>query len=404
MRDIGKLWAADTASGLGRGLTTVAGPLLAAALTSDPVQIAGLMVAEQLPWVLFALPAGAIADRGHRRRLMTAASLIRLAALGALGLAVATGHTGLPLLYGVFLLVGCAGVLFENVVMAMVPAAVGDGSLERANGRILATRTLSESLLGPPLGGLLFALAAWLPFAVDAVAFAVVAALSLALPAALGRVPARRAPVTLRAAISDGLRWLWRHRVLRCLALMVAVSNLMLGAVLSILVLLAQQRLGLGPFGYGLLLTAAGVGGIAGGLATARVVAAIGTGTTIRAGLVVETLCAPIMVVTTSPVVVAAIMVVLGMHLVTSSTIGATLRQSLAPPDMLGRVHSAYRLLTSVGMLLGAAAGGLLARQFGLTAPFWLTFFVIGALTVLVWPVLDNATIAAARAQARQTH
>jgi MFS family permease len=401
MGAFGRLWAAGTVSGLGNGVTTVAGPLLATTLTSDPVRIAGLMVAEQLPWVLFALPAGAIADRSDRRRLMTASSAVRLAALGALGLAVASGHTGLPLLYGVFLLVGCAGVLFENVSTAMLPAAVGDGSLERANGRVLASRTLCESLVGPPLGGLLFALAAWVPFAVDAVAFAVVCVLSLALPAAIGRVAAMGPRVALRAAITGGLRWLWRHRVLRCLALMVAVSNLMLSAVLSILVLLAQQRLGLGPFGFGLLLAAAAVGGIVGGLATERVVAAIGTGTTIRTGLVIETLCAPLMVVTTNPVVVGVIMVVLGMHLVTSSTIGATLRQSLAPPDMLGRVHSAYRLLTSIGMLLGAALGGLLARQFGLTAPFWLTLAVIGTLTILVWPVLNNPTINAARAEAR---
>ncbi|HEU5470044.1 MAG TPA: MFS transporter [Actinophytocola sp.] len=395
--EFGRLWAAGTVAGVGTGVTAVAGPLLAAALTSDPVRIAGLMMAEQLPWVVLALPTGALSDRMDRRLLMTASGVIRLAGLAALAAAVAVGQPGLPLLYVIFMLVGCAGVLYDNASMAMLPATVRDGSLslERANGRMLASRTLGESLAGPPLGGLLFALAAWLPFALDALLFAAVTALSLLLSPV--RVAPERPRVSLRAAIADGLRWLLRHRLLRGFAVTVAVSNLMLGAVLSLLVLIAQQRLGLGPVGYGLLLTAAAVGGIAGSLVTARLVALVGTGTVLRAGLVIETLAGPLLAVTTSPALVMIMMGLLGVELLTFSTIGASLRQSLAPADMLGRVHSAYRLLTNAGLLAGAALGGLVARSFGLTAPFWLSPAILGILTVCVWRLFGNAEIEAAR-------
>src|SRR5919197_2554623 len=158
--------------------------------------------------------------------------------------------------------------------MAIIPETVGRVGLDRANGRMLATRTLGQSLLGPPLAGWLFAIAAWTPFAVDASAFVLVTALCLTLSAAVGRAPVVR--TTLRAAIAEGVRWTFGHRLLRTLAITVAVENMLLGAVTSILVLIAQNRLGVGAVGYGLLLSASAVGGVIGGLLAGRLVKALG--------------------------------------------------------------------------------------------------------------------------------
>jgi MFS family permease len=392
MSQFGRLWAATSVSSLGDGVTLAAGPLLAATLTRDPVQISGLMVAEQLPWTLLALPSGAVVDRVDRRLLMTMASVVRMIALGGLGLAVATGQATLPLLYLVFLLAGCAGVLYENAAVAIIPETVGRVGLDRANGRMIATRTLGQSLLGPPLAGWLFAIAAWTPFAADASAFVLVIALCLTLSAAVGRAPVAR--MTFRAAIAEGVRWTLGHRLLRTLAITVAVENVLLGAVMSILVLIAQQRLGVGAVGYGLLLSASAVGGVIGGLLAGRLVAALGAGTVLRAGLVLEALCYLALAVTRNVWLAGAIVAVLGLHLVTFSTINATLRQSLAPPDMLGRVHSAYRLLANGGMLTGAALGGVTARYLGLTAPFWLGVLGVGLLAAGTWRVLTNNLMA----------
>jgi hypothetical protein len=130
-----RLVAAATVSGLGDGMTQVAGALLTLTLTRSPLLVAGLLAAQQLPWVLGALPAGALVDRVDRRRAMAAACLVRAAALGTLGLLAAAGRTGLPVLYLVFLLAGGAGVVYENAATALLPALVDRARLTRANGQ-----------------------------------------------------------------------------------------------------------------------------------------------------------------------------------------------------------------------------------------------------------------------------
>lgn len=392
MSQFGKLWAAGSVSSLGDGVTLAAGPLLAATLTRDPVQISWLMVAEQLPWTLLALPSGAVVDRVDRRLLMVVASVVRMLALGALALAVVTGHATLPLLYLVFLVAGCAGVLFENASVAILPETVERAGLHRANGRMYASRTVGQSLLGPPLAGWLFAIAAWTPFLVDASAFVLVTGLCLTLTVTIGRVPAARERFT--TAMTEGVRWLVGHRLLRTLAITVAVENMMLGSVFSVMVLIAQERLGVGSVGYGLLISASAVGGVLGGLLAGRITALLGPGTTVRVGLVVETGCLLGLAVTRDAWLAGLIVAILGLHLVTFSTINATLRQTLAPPEMLGRVHSAYRLLSNGGMLTGAALGGLTARYLGLTAPFWFGALAVTLVAAGAWRVLTNRLMA----------
>ncbi|HEX2313549.1 MAG TPA: MFS transporter [Thermomonospora sp.] len=392
-RGFGTLWTVGTVSGLGDGVTLIAGPLLAASLTRDPVQVAGLLIAQQLPWLLFALPSGALVDRRDRRRLMSAVSLGRAVALAVLGLAVASGHVGLPLLYGVFFLVGCAGLVFENAAATMVPVVVPPDGLERANGRLQATRTVSEQLVAKPLGGWLFGLAASAPFLLDAGALVLVALLSATLPASTPSVAGPR--TTIRTAIAEGVRWLVRHRLLRTLAVVVSLSNVGLGAVSSILVLIAYERLGLDSTGFGLLLTALAVGGVLGGVFAGRIIAALGPGTTMRVGLVIECLVHVGAALTHHAGVAALLLGLLGLHLVVFSAIAASLRQKLVPAELLGRVHSAYRLTTNTGMLLGSVLGGVLGRYVGLSAPFWVGAACVAALTVYAWPVLRNRAVSA---------
>jgi MFS family permease len=396
MSQFSRLWSAATVSYLGDGMTLAAGPLLAATLTRDPVQIAGLMVAERLPSTLLALPSGAVVDRVDRRRLMTAASLVRVLALGSLGLAVAAGHASLPLLYLVMLAAGCAAVLFENAGAAMLPETVGRVGLDRANGRIIASRTLGQSLIGAPLAGWLFALTLWVPFVVDAAAYVLVGVLCLTLSAAVGRAPIGERQA-FRTAIAQGVRFMLAHRLLRTVAIAVAVENVLLGAVFSIMVLISNERLGVGPVGYGLLLSASAVGGILGGLLAGRITALIGPGTTLRIGLVVEALCYLAFAFTRVAWLAGVLVGILGLHLVIFSTLNASMRQSIAPPDMLGRVHSAYRMLSSAGMLAGAALGGVTASAFGLTAPFWIGCVTVSILAVGTWRILTDRAFTSAR-------
>jgi predicted MFS family arabinose efflux permease len=308
------------------------------------------------------------------------------------------GHASMLVLYGIFFVVGCAGLVFENASTAVLPALVDRRGLERANGRLQSAATLARSLVAQPLGAWLFALAAWVPFLLDTGALVLVTALVAALPAFVNAAPAQGARPTLRASMHEGVRWLLDNRLLRTLAVTVAISNVGLGAVFAIFVLVARVRLGIGPLGYGLLLAACAAGGVAGGLLASRAVAAIGAGWVLRAEMAVEILTYLGLALTRSAIVAGVLLALLGMHLVMFSTVTASLRQSLAPADMLGRVHGAYRLVSNGGMLAGAALGGLLSSHFGLAAPCWLGFTAMTAVTVVVWNTLNNRDIRTARA------
>ena len=396
-RGFGKLWGAATVSGLGDGVTQVAGPLLAMSITRSPAQVAGLMVAQQLPWMLFSLPSGAMVDRADRRLAMASASVARAAALGALGGMVVTGHASMPLLYVIFFAVGCAGLVFENASTAVLPALVERSGLERANGRLQSAATLARSLVAQPLGAWLFALAAWVPFLLDAGGLVLVAALVAALPALVNAVPVQGPRPTLRSSMHEGVRWLLGNRLLRTLALTVAVSDVGLGAVFSVFVLVSRVRLGVSPLGYGLLLATIAIGGIAGGLLADRAVATFGAGWVLRVELLVEILTYLGLALTRSAIIAGVLLALLGMHLVMFSTVSASLRQSLAPANMIGRVHGAYRLASNGGLLAGAALGGLLSTYFGLTAPFLLGFAALTPVVVIVWGTLNNRDIRTAR-------
>jgi MFS family permease len=396
-RGFGILWTATTVSGLGDGVTQVAGPLLAVSITRSPTLVAGLMVAQQLPWMLLALPSGAMVDRTDRRRAMASASIARAVALGVLAGMVFMGHASMPVLYGIFFVVGCAGLVFENASTAVLPALVDRSGLERANGRLRSAATLAQSLVAQPLGAWLFVLAAWVPFLLDASGLVLVVVLVAALPALVNAAPVKGPRPTLRASMHEGVRWLLGNRLLRTLALTVAISDVGLGAVFSVFVLVARVRLGVGPLGYGLLLGASAIGGIAGGLLADRAVSAIGAGSVLRAEMIVEILTYLGFALTRSAIIAAVLLALLGMHLVMFSTVSASLRQSLAPANMIGRVHGAYRLASNGGMLAGAALGGLISSHFGLTAPFWLGFTAMTGVSVAVWGTLNNRDIRTAR-------
>jgi hypothetical protein len=164
----------------------------------------------------------------------------------------------LPLLYGVFFALGTAETLFDNAAVSILPAVVPKDSLARANGRLLGAQMVANELVAPPLGAWAFAAAAAVPFPLDAGSFAAAAALVAAMG---GRFRVERpegaARTTLRGEIAEGVRWLARHRLLRILAVAIALMNLTLSATVAISVLYAQERLGLGSVGYGLLLVGA---------------------------------------------------------------------------------------------------------------------------------------------------
>jgi MFS family permease len=245
-RSFQRLWLASFISNLGDGVTTAAAPLLAAHLTDDPRLVAGLAVAQRLPWLVFALVAGALVDRWERRRVMINANIFRAFALGLVAVLAATDTIGLLALYAIFLTVGIAETFFDNAAQAYLPRLVGSRQLPPANSRLYAGEILANQFAGPPLGGIVFGVAIALPFALDGVSFAAGAVLlaSIGIVNAPAPVVSRARP-SLRRDISEGLRYLFHHRLLRPMAIVLGLMNLLGTMTVATFVLLARDRLGL---------------------------------------------------------------------------------------------------------------------------------------------------------------
>ncbi len=387
-----KLWAASAASNLGDGVWLVAAPLLAASLTRDPGLVAGLAFAQRLPWLLFGLVGGALADRLDRRRTMVMVALIRAALVSTLGLAVLLNRATMPLLYAVFFLIATGETLFDTSAAAVVPAVVAREGLPKANARLAGTWTVTNQFVGPPLGGAMFSTAASLPFFLGAGGLFCAAGLLTTLRGTFKAAPEPdRSRGTLRAEIVEGLQWLWHHRLLRTISLAMAVLNLTLVAQVSIMVLFAEERLGLGPGGYGALLTAYGVGGVMGGLIAERVLARIGDGAYLRLAIVIESAAPAAITLSSSAFVVGAVLALFGLHAIVWGALLSTLRQELTPDRLRGRVRSVHALIEYGTAAPGALLGGLLATGFGLTAPFWLGAAAGALLLPFVWREFSEA-------------
>ncbi|WP_345563918.1 MFS transporter [Nonomuraea rosea] len=388
--DFSKLWTASAVSNIGDGITMAAGPLLVASLTADPALVAGAAFAQRLPWLLFSLISGAYVDRLDRRKLIVVVNLLRGLVLGALAVSVATGTTGIPVIYLAFFLLGVGETLADTASAALLPAIVPPERLAAANARLMATFTVANQFLAKPLGAGLFAVAAALPFGVDAVSFAVAAAL-VATVRPVPAQPYERAPGGLRAEIADGVRWLWRHPLMRTLALSMGLANVVFCAAFAVFVLYARQRLGLSEVGYGVLLTTFGVGGLVGTGVAARLQARFGAAALLRAGLLVEAATHAALAATTVPLVAAAVLVVFGVHTMVWGVIAATLRQQVVPGGLLGRVGSVSALFDVGGAAVGSLLGGLLAKAWTITAPYWMAAVVMVAIAVVAWRPLAQA-------------
>jgi MFS family permease len=405
-----RLWTASTISNLGDGVAVVAFPLLAASLTRDPFLLSLLGLAQFLPWLLFSLIAGALVDRWDRRLVMWRVDAFRAAIIGGLGVLVAFDQANLPLIFVAAFVLGTAETLFDNASQAILPSLVERPLLPKANGRLYAGQIVGNEFTGPPLGGLLFAAAAAVPFFVDAGSFVGAAVLVAFLP---GSFRAERPPSTEAAAtsatavvgeirhdIAEGLRWLWQHRVLRTLALVLGAINLMHQAGMVVLVLFAQDLLGLGDAGYGLLLTTYAVGSVLASLVGERLADRVGPGVSLGTSLILMGACLAGVGIVSEAWQAGLCFLVIGFWSVVWNVITVSLRQSIIPDALLGRVNSAYRFIGWGAIPIGSVVGGLVADHFGLRAPFVLGGLGTMAMAVLMAPIVNTRSIEAAQREA----
>ena len=391
------LLSSSWTSNLGDGIALSAAPLLLASMTSSPLLVAAGAMLQYLPWLLFGLYAGSVADHHDRRRLVMAANAVRVAIVGALVVFLVTGHANVWIVLATAFLYGTAEVFADSAGSTLLPMFVRPADLGVGNARMQAGYLVANQLAGPPLGAFLFAIGSFWPFLVQILCVAL--AVVLISRVAHTPVPAREAATDAGAPkphpIREGLHWLRHNAPVRTLVLIILVFNVTWAAPWGILVLYATEHLGMGAVGYGSLTAVSAVGGFVAIASFGWLERHVSFAALMRVCLSLEVIMHLAFALTTVPAVAFVIMFFFGAYAFVWATISTTVRQRLVPMQLQGRIASVNMVGVFGGLVIGQLLGGLIAQAWGLTAPWWFAFAGSAITLALVWRPIRN--IAAAK-------
>lgn len=383
------LLASAWVSNIGDGIALAAGPLLVASQTRNAVLVASAALLQRLPWLVFGLWAGALADRLDRRVVVIVADLLRALVVAVLCVAILTGVVTIAVVLATLFVYGVAEVFADTTTGTLLPMVVDKEDLGIGNARIQAGFLTANQLVGPPVGAFLFAAGMVWPFVVQVVCvlLSVVLVARIATPKGGVRDPSG---THVRRDIADGLRWLLAHPPVRTLALVILAFNITWGAAWSVLVLYSLDVLHMDEVGFGLLTTAAAAGGLVSTSAYGWLERRVPLAALMRMCLLLEVLTHLALALTRVGWLAIAIMVVFGAYAFVWGTVSQAVRQRAVPTEFQGRVGSVYVVGLFLGLVVGQALGGPLAQVWGLTAPFWFAFVGSGLTLALVWRQLAH--------------
>jgi predicted MFS family arabinose efflux permease len=383
-RDFRWLLASNWVTNIGDGITLAAGPLLVASQTRNPLAVAMATFLQRLPWLMFGLYAGVLADRVSRRAIVIVTGLVRVTILVLLIASILTGRVDTAVVLAALFLFGVNETFGETASTTVLPMLVGPDDLGVANSRSLTGVIVWNQLAGPPVGAALFAAGMALPFVSEAVCV-----LAGVLLIARVRLPAPVRPAAgrtrIRADISEGWRWLWAHPAVRTLAITIFTFNITFGAAFSVLVLYARERLGMSALGFGLLTTALAAGGLLGTASYGWLERRVPLGVIMRGGLIIETLTHLALALTRWVWLALTVFFIFGAHAFIWGTTSTSVRQRAVPTEFQGRVGSVYLTGMVGGIVIGSAIGGGVASAWGVTAPFWFGFAGSAVILALIW-------------------
>ena len=387
-----RLFTSSTVSNLGDGMVVAAGPLLALQLTNDSRLIAAVTFAAMLPWLVLSLPAGVYLDRHDRQKIMYRANLVRGLVFTLIAVSAANDTLNIYLLIAASAVAGVCELFFDMSSQAILPAIVDEESLELANSRLYISQIISNGFIGLPLGAWIFVIAISAPFAVNAVALVIAAILIRSIKVKnTAIIEQTKAPFS--SELKQGLIWLWKHDLLRTLAIMLGVANMCGMFAHAVFVKFVRDELGLGARGFGILLAAISIGSILGGLVGESVSKRLGSTVALITAYVIFGLSDLIPGIFPQIWAVAISGVVMSIAGTIWNVITVSMRQRLIPPELFGRVNSVYRFIGTGTTAIGALIGGQIAYNFGLRA----TYLASGVILLIALVALSPAFFRAAK-------
>lgn len=373
-RDFRLIWGGQTLSDLGSGITTLTYPLLMLALTHSPAQAGALSAVCTLPYLLLGLPAGALADRWNRKRVMIVCDLCRAVNILSIPLTLWLAHVTPIQLYVTGFLGGVFFVFFSAADAGALPNVVEKDQLTSAVAAQQATSS-ATAVVAPPLGGSLFQISRGLPFLIDAISYLASAIMLSAVHLEFQQSRAKKTPTKLRSDIAVGVRWLWTQPVIRTVAIAAAGLQLAMASAELVVIITAQREHASAAL-VGAMLSTVGIGGVVGSVLASRLTARFGFGRILLSVMWCQAALWVLIGVSTHVVLLIAPLLVLFVATAQIFGIASLSYQLSATPDHLqSRVGTAFKLIAWSSFPLGAGIAGVLLDRFGPA----ITSMVLGA-------------------------
>jgi MFS family permease len=398
VRDFRLILLGFAASKTGSQVTLVALPLVALLnLHASPFELGLLTATETAALVVVGLPAGAWVDRLRRLPVLIQTDVVRCVAIASVPVAAAVDRLTMVQLYIVAAIVGAATVFSDIATQSIMPAVLGRDRLIGGNGALAGVQSSAE-VAGPGLGGgLVQAIGAPFTLVVDAISYVVSAVLLLGVRVR-ETVVESTGKRSLRRDITEGVSFVFRHPLLRVIAVTTGLANLFTAYLFAVQVVFWTQELRLSPLAIGLLLSASAVGGVAGALLAQPLSRRVGQVRLILLSITVSSPFALLWPLSTGSV--AAVMFGLGLAVVWFGAVvynvaQLSFRQLICPNELLGRMNATMRFVASVVMPIGAVAGGALATVAGPRAALWVCAigFLTGPVPLLLSPFRRLRTV-----------
>ena len=367
-----RLWAGSIVSNLADGVLIAAAPLLAITLTESTVLISIIGAMVMLPWLLFAIPIGAMVDRMDRRFILAGANATRSAVIGILALGIATGHVSIYWLIASAFVIGICEVATDTTAQSLIPQILDEKHYEKGNSRLQISETVIQGFIGSPLSGFLYALAIWLPFFINSIGYAVATLLALSIPIQyLQDVRVESSKETKPNFIEDikfGIKYLYNHKVLRRLVLTTASIGFCYSAGTATLVLFIIKELELEPKYFGVILTIQGLGALLGAVVAPKASKKFGRSTMMTLGITSSSVLLFAQGFSPNIFVFVALATTGGFAISQWNILLMATYQTIIPTELYGRIHGTRRTLVWGIMPIGSVLGGVLAH-FSLRLP-----------------------------------
>jgi MFS family permease len=378
-----RMWASSIISNLADGVMLAAVPLLAISLTDSPVLISLIGAMVMLPWLLFAIPIGAIVDRVDRRYIFAGANASRSAVVGVLALLIALGHVTIFWLLAAAFIIGVCEVAADTTAQSLIPQILEEKDFEKGNSRLQISETVIQGFIGAPISGFIYAAAIYLPFFINSLGFAISALLALKIPVKyLQDIRQEGEEKTERQFVADmkfGIAYLFNQKVLRRLVVTTATIGLCYSMGSATMVLFIIKELGLQERFFGVILAIQGVGAILGALVASRTSSKFGRSKVMTFAIVASSAVLLIQGFSPNIYIFVALATFGGFVISQWNILLMATYQTVIPKELYGRIHGTRRTLVWGAMPLGSLLGGVLAN-FSLRLPL----YVGGALACVV--------------------